>query len=38
VEEFTVLLSESDYFARPVAVGDAVTATWNGKEAHVLSS
>lgn len=37
VEEFTVVVSESDFYAEPVAVGDRVAATWMVDDVHVLA-
>lgn len=36
VEEFTLILSEADYFASPIKPGDAVPVSWNSGDAVVL--
>jgi putative spermidine/putrescine transport system ATP-binding protein len=36
IEEFTVILDDTDYFAKPVAVGDAVPLAWDAEDAIVL--
>ena len=36
IEDFTVILADSDYFARPAKVGDAVPLSWNAVDAIVL--
>jgi putative spermidine/putrescine transport system ATP-binding protein len=36
IEEFTAILDESDFFARPAAVGDAVPLSWDARDAIVL--
>ena len=35
-EELIAHLGEAAFDARPVAVGDSVTATWDSTQAHVL--
>ncbi len=36
VEDFTAILRDADYFAKPAKVGDAVPLSWGGPEAIVL--
>lgn len=36
IEDFTVIVDDSDFFARPVAVGDAVPLAWDPQDAIVL--
>ena len=36
IEEFTVILSDKDFFARPVKVGDLVPLAWDVADATVL--
>lgn len=36
VEDFTAILSDKDYFASPVKVGDAIPLTWEREDALVL--
>ena len=36
VEEFTVTLSESEYFAAPVQYGETIHASWNEQAVHLL--
>ncbi len=36
VEDFTAILRDADYFAKPAKVGDAVPLSWGGPEATVL--
>ncbi len=36
-DEFVANVSDRDYFAEPVETGDAVVATWNAEDVHVLS-
>ncbi len=36
VEDFTVILTDTDYFARPAKVGDAVPLSWSPADAIVL--
>ncbi|MBX5220262.1 ABC transporter ATP-binding protein [Rhizobium sp. NLR8a] len=35
-DDFTVISDDSDYFARPVAVGDAVSLSWEREDAVLL--
>ncbi|MEA3534404.1 ABC transporter ATP-binding protein [Rhizobium sp. CC-YZS058] len=35
-EDFTVILSDADYFAKPVSVGDAVALSWSPDDAVLL--
>ncbi|TGV90171.1 Fe3+/spermidine/putrescine ABC transporter ATP-binding protein, partial [Mesorhizobium sp. M2D.F.Ca.ET.145.01.1.1] len=34
--DFTVIVDDSDFFAKPVAVGDAVPLAWDRQDAVVL--
>ncbi|AZO51210.1 MAG: ATP-binding cassette domain-containing protein [Mesorhizobium sp.] len=36
IEEFTVILDDEGFFARPVAVGDAVPIAWDAEDAIIL--
>ena len=36
IDDFTAILNDTDYFARPVKVGDAVPLSWDAKDAIVL--
>ena len=36
IEDFTVIVSDTDFFARPVSVGDAVPLAWDAEDAIVL--
>jgi putative spermidine/putrescine transport system ATP-binding protein len=36
-EEASALLSDGDFYARPVAPGDAATLVWSDRDAHVLA-
>jgi len=36
VEDFTVIISDTEYFATPVKPGDAVPLSWNADDAIVL--
>ena len=38
VDEFTVSLSDRQYFADPLQVGDRVFASWDAEDLHVLES
>ena len=36
IDDFTVIIDDSDFFARPVAIGDAVPLAWDAQDAIVL--
>ena len=36
VEDFVAIVGDADFFARPVAVGEAVPLAWQGEDAIVL--
>ncbi|RVC59425.1 TOBE domain-containing protein, partial [Mesorhizobium sp. M4B.F.Ca.ET.088.02.2.1] len=36
IEDFTVILDDESFFARPVAVGDAVPIAWDVEDAIIL--
>ncbi len=36
IDDFTVIIDDSDFFARPVALGDAVPLAWDSEDAIVL--
>ncbi|CAN7593183.1 ABC transporter ATP-binding protein [Mesorhizobium sp. LjNodule214] len=36
IEDFTVIVDDTDFFAKPVAVGDAVPIAWDAEDAIVL--
>ncbi|WP_027051550.1 ABC transporter ATP-binding protein [Mesorhizobium erdmanii] len=36
IDDFTVIVDDSDFFARPVAIGDAVPLAWDSEDAIVL--
>lgn len=36
IDDFTVILDDSDFFAKPVAIGDAVPLAWDPQDAIVL--
>ncbi|QKC84308.1 ABC transporter ATP-binding protein [Mesorhizobium sp. NZP2077] len=36
IDDFTVIVDDSDFFARPVAIGDAVPLAWDAEDAIVL--
>ncbi len=36
IDDFTVIIDDSDFFARPVALGDAVPLAWDPQDAIVL--
>ena len=36
IEDFTVILDDTDFFAKPVTVGDAVPLAWDAEDAIVL--
>ena len=36
IEDFTAIVSDTDFFARPVAVGDTVPLAWQAEDALVL--
>ncbi|MGX7872472.1 ABC transporter ATP-binding protein [Mesorhizobium sp. ORM6] len=36
IDDFTVIIDDSDFFARPVAIGDAVPLAWDPEDAIVL--
>ncbi|RJT39083.1 ABC transporter ATP-binding protein [Mesorhizobium waimense] len=36
IEDFTVIVDDADFFAKPVAVGDAVPIAWDAEDAIVL--
>jgi len=36
IDDFTVIIDDSDFFARPVAIGDAVSLAWDAQDAIVL--
>jgi putative spermidine/putrescine transport system ATP-binding protein len=36
IDDFTVIIDDSEFFARPVAVGDAVPIAWNAEDAVAL--
>jgi len=36
IDDFTVIVDDSDFFARPVALGDAVPLAWDPRDAIVL--
>ncbi|TIN21334.1 MAG: ABC transporter ATP-binding protein [Mesorhizobium sp.] len=36
IDDFTVIVDDSDFFARPVAIGDAVPLAWDCEDAIVL--
>ncbi|RVD46742.1 TOBE domain-containing protein, partial [Mesorhizobium sp. M8A.F.Ca.ET.023.02.2.1] len=36
IDDFTVIVDDSDFFAKPVAVGDAVPLAWDRQDAVVL--
>ena len=36
IEDFTVILSDVDFYAKPIKVGDAVPLSWNAADAIVL--
>lgn len=38
VDEFTVMLNESEFDAHPVSAGDQVAATWSAADVHVLAN
>ena len=35
-DDFTVILTDADYFAKPVAVGEAVALSWALEDAILL--
>jgi putative spermidine/putrescine transport system ATP-binding protein len=36
IDDFTVIVDDSDFFARRVAIGDAVPLAWDSEDAIVL--
>ncbi|TIM21410.1 MAG: TOBE domain-containing protein, partial [Mesorhizobium sp.] len=36
IEDFTVIVDDTSFFAKPVAVGDAVPIAWDAEDAIVL--
>ncbi|RVD65808.1 TOBE domain-containing protein, partial [Mesorhizobium sp. M4A.F.Ca.ET.029.04.2.1] len=36
IEDFTVILDDESFFARPVAVGDAVPIAWDVEDTIIL--
>ncbi|MER8657470.1 ABC transporter ATP-binding protein [Mesorhizobium sp. M0847] len=36
IDDFTVIINDSDFFAKPVALGDAVPLAWDSEDAIVL--
>ncbi|MER9335121.1 ABC transporter ATP-binding protein [Mesorhizobium sp. M0293] len=36
IDDFTVIIDDSDFFAKPVAIGDAVPLAWDSEDAIVL--
>ncbi|MEI9427304.1 ABC transporter ATP-binding protein [Mesorhizobium sp. Cs1299R1N3] len=36
IDDFTVIIDDSNFFARPVAIGDAVPLAWDSEDAIVL--
>jgi putative spermidine/putrescine transport system ATP-binding protein len=36
IEDFTVILDDESFFARPVAVGDVVPIAWDSEDAIIL--
>ena len=36
IDDFTVIIDDSDFFAKPIAVGDAVPIAWNVEDVIVL--
>ncbi|MGX5831384.1 ABC transporter ATP-binding protein [Mesorhizobium sp. 43Arga] len=36
IDDFTVIINDSDFFAKPVAIGDAVPLAWDAEDAIVL--
>ncbi|MER8619285.1 ABC transporter ATP-binding protein [Mesorhizobium sp. M1409] len=36
IDDFTVIIDDSDFFAKPVAIGDAVPVAWDSEDAIVL--
>lgn len=36
IEDFTVIIDDADFFAKPAAVGDAVPIAWDAEDAIVL--
>ncbi|MER9392187.1 MULTISPECIES: ABC transporter ATP-binding protein [unclassified Mesorhizobium] len=36
IDDFTVIIDDSDFFAKPVALGDAVPLAWDSEDAIVL--
>ncbi|ANN59696.1 ABC transporter ATP-binding protein [Mesorhizobium sp. 131-3-5] len=36
IDDFTVIIDDSDFFAKPVAIGDAVPLAWDAEDAIVL--
>jgi putative spermidine/putrescine transport system ATP-binding protein len=36
IDDFTVIVDDSDFFAKPVAIGDAVPLAWDSEDAIVL--
>ncbi len=36
IDDFTVIASDGDYFAKPVSVGDAVSLSWALEDAILL--
>ncbi|RNJ45737.1 Fe3+/spermidine/putrescine ABC transporter ATP-binding protein [Mesorhizobium erdmanii] len=36
IDDFTVIVDDSDFFAKPVAIGDAVPLAWDAEDAIVL--
>ncbi len=38
IDEFTVMLNESEFYANPISAGDRVVATWAAADVHVLAT
>ncbi|TJW21880.1 MAG: TOBE domain-containing protein, partial [Mesorhizobium sp.] len=36
IDDFTVIVGDASFFAKPVAVGDAVPIAWDAEDAIVL--
>jgi len=36
IDDFTVIIDDSDFFAKPIAVGDAVPIAWTTEDVIVL--
>jgi putative spermidine/putrescine transport system ATP-binding protein len=37
IDDLTVVLSDKEFYADPVAAGDTVAVAWNDDDAHVMA-